>query len=283
MSLPKSVRPRLPMVSFRVCKRVEMRYYQFHIGDYASHTRHLNHTEDLAYRRLLDFYYLHEQPIKQREIARQIGMRDCEQEVLSVLEEFFVSTNDGYINPRADREIEAYKAMKDAGKRGAEKRWSQDKSITSDAHPIATPYPPHSHPNDTLIATKNHEPLTSNHIEEAKASLSGTGFPPCPHGRVLELWKQRLPQLSQPRTWEGARQSALKGRWNQAAKKSAWSDGYSTQEEGLKWWDSFFTYIANDTKLASGFETSGRVWRPDLPWVLNATNFAKIIDGKYQK
>ena len=120
-------------------------------------------------------------------------------------------------------------------------------------------------------------------IKEAKASLSGTKFPPCPHGQVLELWKQRLPHLSQPRTWEGARQSALKGRWNQAAKKSTWSDGYSTQEEGLKWWDSFFTYIANDTKLASGFETSGRVWRPDLPWILNATNFAKIIDGKYQK
>lgn len=282
MSLPKSVRPRLPMVSFRVCKRVEMRYYQFHIGDYASHTRHLNYTEDLAYRRLLDFYYLHEQPIKQREIARQIGMRDCEQEVLSVLEEFFVSTDVGYINPRADREIEAYKAMKDAGKRGAEKRWGQDKSTTSDAPPIATPYPPNSHPNDTPIATINHEPVTSNK-EEAKASLSGTGFPPCPHGQVLELWKQRLPHLSQPRTWEGARQSALKGRWNQAAKKSTWSDGYSTQEEGLKWWDSFFTYIANDTKLASGFETSGRVWRPDLPWILNATNFAKIIDGKYQK
>jgi uncharacterized protein YdaU (DUF1376 family) len=85
-----------------------MHYYQFHIGDYKSHTHHLSLIEDLAYRRLLDHYYLHQTPIKQRDIARQIGMRDHEQDVLTVLEEFFVSTDDGYINPRADKEIKAF-------------------------------------------------------------------------------------------------------------------------------------------------------------------------------
>ena len=39
-----------------------MHFYSFNIGDYASHTRHLTPMEDLAYRRLLDIYYLHEQP-----------------------------------------------------------------------------------------------------------------------------------------------------------------------------------------------------------------------------
>ena len=34
-----------------------MHFYQFNIGDYASHTRHLNPIEDIAYRRLLDIYY----------------------------------------------------------------------------------------------------------------------------------------------------------------------------------------------------------------------------------
>ena len=270
-TFPKSVRPRLPMVSFRVCKRVCMHYYQFHIGDYASHTRHLSLIEDLAYRRLLDFYYLHEEPIRQREIARQIGMREHEQEVLSVLEEFFVSTEFGYLNPRADREIEHYHSKIEqasrAGKASAERRLnarSTDRS--TDVQP-----------------TINQEPLTKNHIEEANASLSGTGFPPCPHGKILELWKMHLPHLSQPRTWEGARQAALRSRWNQASKKSSWSDGYGTTDDGLRWWDSFLSYIASDTKLSNGFESNGRVWHPDLPWILNATNFAKIIDGKYQK
>jgi len=129
-----------------------MHYYQFHIGDYKSHTHHLSLLEDLAYRRLLDFYFLHEQPIKHRDIARQIGMREHEEDVMTVLNEFFISTADGFVSPRADKEIKQYKEFSEAGKRGAAKRWST---------------PPHegaiSPPNATPIATINHKPITTNH------------------------------------------------------------------------------------------------------------------------
>ncbi len=134
-----------------------MHYYQFHIGDYKSHTSHLTVIEDCAYRRLLDFYYLNEKAINQRDVARQINMREYEQDVLTVLNEFFISTADGFIHPRADEEINKYKEFKNAGKRGAAKRWAS---------------PPHSPPNGeansppnaTPIATTNHKPLTTNHI-----------------------------------------------------------------------------------------------------------------------
>lgn len=132
-----------------------MHYYQFHIGDYMSHTRHLSLMEDLAYRRLLDFYFLHEQPIKHRDIARQIGMREHEQDVLTVLNEFFLSTEDGFVSPRADKEIKQYKEFSEAGKRGAAKRWGT---------------PPHgeanSPPNAPPIATNNHKPITNNQLKE---------------------------------------------------------------------------------------------------------------------
>lgn len=119
---------------------------------------------------------------------------------------------------------------------------------------------------------------------EANASLSGTTFPPCPHQEILNLWKKNLPHLAQPRSWEGSRVGMLKARWIQAAKPSSYSeDGYATVQEGLEWWDSFFTYIAKHSTLAKGYESNGRVWTPDLPWVLNATNFQKIVDGKYDK
>ena len=86
-----------------------MHFYKFHIGDYMSHTRHLSLYEDLAYRRLLDFYFLHEQPIKHRDAARHIGMRDHEEDVLTVLNEFFLSTENGFINVRADKEIAEFR------------------------------------------------------------------------------------------------------------------------------------------------------------------------------
>jgi hypothetical protein len=98
----------------------------------------------------LDFYYLHEAPIKTHDIARQIGMRDHEQDVLTVLNEFFMSTPDGFVNTRADKEIENFKAMSEGGKRGAAIRWSKGS---------------HSPPIDPLIATNNHKPITKNQIQ----------------------------------------------------------------------------------------------------------------------
>jgi uncharacterized protein YdaU (DUF1376 family) len=267
--------PPLPLVSsWEFCGDAFMHFFNFHIGDYKSHTSHLTLIEDLAYRRLLDFYYLHENPIKQRDIARQIGMREHEQDVLTVLNEFFLSTDEGFVSPRADKEIAKFKEFSEAGKRGAAKRWGGDKEVIS---------PPNAPP----IATNNHKPLTINqepYIKEGKPSLSGSSFPPCPHSELLKLWEKHLPHLTQPRTWEGNRQANMRQRWVQAGKPSAYSpEGYKTTETGLKWWDSFFGYIANDTSLANGFETKGRTWRPDLEWIVNATNFQKIIDGKYAK
>ena len=144
-----------------------MHYYQFHIGDYASHTRHLSLMEDIAYRRLLDFYYLHEQPIKQRDIARQIGMRDHEQDVLTVLNEFFVSTDAGFVSPRADKEIQHYHSKVEqaskAGKASAERR---SNTRSTDVQP-----------------TNNHKPITINQEPKKRATTVAT-----PEGVSPEIW-----------------------------------------------------------------------------------------------
>jgi uncharacterized protein YdaU (DUF1376 family) len=254
-----------------------MHFYQFHIGDYKSHTHHLSLIEDLAFRRLLDHYYLHEAPIKQRDVARQIGMRDHEQEVLAVLNEFFVSTENGFINPRADEEITKYRKFSEDGKKGAAARWHKGGNGEANSLPNATP-----------MATNNHKPITNNHKpikdKEAIASLSGSTFPPCPHQELLKLWAKHLPHLTQPRSWEGQRQTSMRQRWVQAGKPSSYSpDGYKTVDKGIEWWDSFFRYIAHETKLSTGFVMNDRTWLPDLEWVVNAANFQKIIDGKYNK
>jgi len=141
-----------------------MHYYQFNIGDYASHTRHLNLLEDLAYRRLLDVYYLQERPLNVgvASVARQINMRDHEVEVKAVLEEFFELTDEGWINRRADQEIAKYQEFIAAGRRGAAKRWAKAtvKGSESEANGEAN-----SPPNATPIVNNKHKPIT---IVEAK-------------------------------------------------------------------------------------------------------------------
>jgi uncharacterized protein YdaU (DUF1376 family) len=97
-----------------------MHYYSFNIGDYASHTRHLTAMEDLAYRRLLDLYYLHEQPLNSglTVVARAINMRGNEDEVKLVLEEFFqLVEGKGWVNSRADQEIAKYHGKLEAASR----------------------------------------------------------------------------------------------------------------------------------------------------------------------
>jgi uncharacterized protein YdaU (DUF1376 family) len=107
-----------------------MHYYQFNIGDYASHTRHLDLLEDLAYRRILDLYYLHERPLNgdATVVAKQIGMRDEAATVRDVLNEFFQKTDEGYVNGRADKEIAHYQSKIEqasrAGKASAERRFN---------------------------------------------------------------------------------------------------------------------------------------------------------------
>jgi uncharacterized protein YdaU (DUF1376 family) len=122
-----------------------MHYYQFNIGDYASHTRHLTAIEDIAYRRLLDLYYLHERPLNSgsASVARQINMREYETEVKSILDEFFTLTDDGWINVRADKEIAHYRGKIEqasrAGKASAERRSnvrSTDVQLTNNHKPI---------------------------------------------------------------------------------------------------------------------------------------------------
>ena len=203
-----------------------MHYYQFHIGDYKSHTHHLSLIEDIAYRRLLDHYYLHEVPIKQREVARQIGMRDYEQEVLSVLDEFFLNTEHGYINPRADVEISKYKEFSAAGKRGAEKRWLKP----ADSPPMATPLAGDSPPNATPIATINQEPLPNNHKPITNIKIQA------PQGVSLEVWESFLSQrkLSKATVTETVIKSIQK-----EADKANWTLEQALSEIVARGWRGF--------------------------------------------
>jgi len=192
-----------------------MHYYQFHIGDYASHTRHLSLIEDIAYRRLLDFYYLHEQPIKQRDIARQIGMRDHEQDVLAVLNEFFLSTEDGFVSPRADKEIQHYHSKVEqaskAGKASAERRLS---SRSTDVQP-----------------TNNHKPITIN--QEPKKKATGVAAPEGVSPEIWDSFVQHRKAKKAPIT------ELVLSSIEEQAKLAGWTLENALKETCVRGWQSF--------------------------------------------
>ena len=111
-------------------------------------------------------------------------------------------------------------------------------------------------------------------------------LPDCPHAELIALYRRHLPQLRQPMRWDGERAEAMRTRWRECAKPTAFGDGYRTREEGLAFWDRFFAYVASTPKLANGIESREagqvRVWKPDLPWLVTRANFTKVIEGTYR-
>ena len=105
-----------------------MHYYKFNIGDYKSHTEHLSEIEDLAYRRLLDWYYTHETPIPLdiAETSRQIRMRSHSDCIATVLQEYFVRTDGGWTHGRDDKEIAKTGETSAKASESAKKRWGKD-------------------------------------------------------------------------------------------------------------------------------------------------------------
>jgi uncharacterized protein YdaU (DUF1376 family) len=106
-----------------------MNFYAFHIGDYASATRHLSWEEDLAYRRLMDAYYMREAPLPadRKQVYRLVVATSKAQRtaVDTVLDEFFTVTPEGFFNERCEAEIRAYRRKSDKARQSAEARWSK--------------------------------------------------------------------------------------------------------------------------------------------------------------
>ena len=106
-----------------------MNYYPFHIGDYLSATRHLSWEEDSAYRRLLDTYYTTEKPLPKdlKQVCRLVlaTTQSQREAVQTVLDEFFEATDEGWVNQRADSEIEAMREKQQKQRDRANKRWQK--------------------------------------------------------------------------------------------------------------------------------------------------------------
>ena len=130
-----------------------MIWYKFHLGDYITHTMHLSDAEDLAYRRLLDLYYMSERPIPldTESVSRKIRLDlDITESVLS---EFFERTEEGYRNIRCDAEIAKYQHQvatnRSLGKRGGRPKKTESETESKPNH------------NPKKIQNKNINTITS--------------------------------------------------------------------------------------------------------------------------
>ncbi len=198
-----------------------MHYYQFNIGDYNSHTMHLSEIEDLTYRRLLDWYYLHESsiPLDLNEVSRQIRMRSHSDCIATVLQEFFERTADGWIHHRANKEIEKVGDKSQKASASAKARWSKPK----DANALQT----QSEGN----ATHNTLPITQDTEHKKKATIVAP-----PEGVSDSVW-QEFKSLRKAKK-APITQRAIDALTNEA-NKAGWTLEKALEECVVRGWQAF--------------------------------------------
>lgn len=150
-----------------------MHYYAFNIGDYKRHTFHLEPLEDIAYRRILDLYYLNDSPVTADadRLAKQIGMGAHIEQVAYVLGEFFELDGDVFRNSRADREIADYAAKAERartnGKKGGRPK---PKANPEETQPVISGMPEETQTEPDGKLTNNHKPITINQEPDKNTS-----------------------------------------------------------------------------------------------------------------
>ena len=204
-----------------------MHYFSFHISDYMSHTGHLSLIEDLAYRRCIDIYYLHEKPLTEdvNMVARLIRMPDNVAEVKIILEEFFtLELGKGWILNRADVEIQKYKSRLAASSKGGKSAALVRLKSTSSGLP----------------PTNNHKPITNNH-KPNKETLKR------PNNVTKKTWEDFLlhrKNLKKPLT-----ETALKGIKNEVKKSSISLEDALIMVQA-RGWQSFKSDWVDHTKVS---------------------------------
>lgn len=203
-----------------------MNFYPFHIGDYAAHTRHLSLMEDLAYRRLIDLYYLSEGSIvgDWELIARRIGMSEISSDVKYILETFFEQNGEKWVNKRCDEELAKY-WLKAESARNANRAKSEKLSVLKSEQK--------SEPLQTL--TKNQEPRTNNHIKTIQA----------PEGVSIEIWNDFVLQRKKSRAVIS--ENVIKS-ISKEAQKAGWSLEQALAECAARGWRGFKAEWVKDNK-----------------------------------
>lgn len=169
-----------------------MHYYQFNIGDYSSHTKGLSIIEDLAYRRLIDEYYLAEHAFNgcSADVARLIGLRDNLQEVEYILNRYFTKDGDSWHHGRIDSDIADYHQKQEkrsnAGKKSAEAR-QKSADVEQVLNECST----------SVELTNNHKPRTINQ-EPIKKDITPTAQPATP--KKTELDYSQWPNMPSEQT-----------------------------------------------------------------------------------
>lgn len=142
--------------------------------------------------------------------------------------------------------------------------------------------PPASQPAPNQRLTTEQELKNINKSISYSSSESPSSDPSgnCPHNRILDVYREVLPEMTQPRTWRANEMTALKARWNEKKKEGK----FTTEDEGVEYFRKFFQYVRkSDFLMGKVTNRDGKAFQADIRWLVKAGNFDKVVEGKYHE
>ena len=112
------------------------------------------------------------------------------------------------------------------------------------------------------------KPITVDNAKNASSTLN------CPHQAIINLYHEILPMGTKVKIWNGTREKHLQTRWRESPK-----------HQSTDFWKRLFEHCAHSQFLTSQIPPSNghAQFVIALDWIVNPTNFAKIIEGRFHR
>lgn len=101
--------------------------------------------------------------------------------------------------------------------------------------------------------------------------------PQIPYQQIIDAYHEALPELPAVRLQTEARRKAIKSRWMQMLNSDR-GDGtlrYTDADSGIRWWTQYFNHVRHNSHWLGD---NDRGWTADFDWLLNLSNFTKVLE-----
>jgi len=137
--------------------------------------------------------------------------------------------------------------------------------------------------SDTFPTRSDPSPTSPTYTEAEAEAIT-----PTPFAELVALYHQHMPNNPKVKAMSDSRKKHIQARWMDSGLLDCqpfdkFAKGPEPRTKGLEAWGLFFKvcgrskFLTNQVPRSEGHET----FRVDLDWIMNPTNFVKILEDKY--
>ncbi len=179
----------------------------------------------------------------------------------------------------------AYLEMQDFGQRVQSKSKFPEPPEGIDEIPPT----PDEHQDSTVIHgdPQKQTALVGDEVEvEGGTAMPSSPAMQCPVQAIVDAYHELMPDNPRVKVLNDGRRATISARWKEAARLRTGPFGYTTREDGIQAWRTFFE-VCNESAFLTGKAPPGqgrdRPFVADLDFLLSPKGFAGCLENKYHR